>query len=165
MMCAHSAMKDTVLLMKEANALQTGSVRCAMDSARRVTGSDRYTTSIVRDTTDTVPRLTDGVALMNDARRRMMSPSRHLTDAMRSATGPGRAVIWPRLSMKRAMGPMMDTMRPRTAAIADMMRAITAVTPSLGCRIGSKRITMTAFALTTGPSASMKATMPWLQRR
>jgi hypothetical protein len=131
MMGANGATKDAVLLMKEANALQTGSVRCAMDSARCVTGTDRYTTSIVRDKTDTVPRMTHGVALMKDARRRMMSPNRHLTDAMRSATGSVRAVMRPRLSVGRATGPTMGAMRLRTAAIAGMMRAIAAVTPPI----------------------------------
>jgi len=62
--------------------------------------------------------------------------------------------------MKRAMGATMGTMRLRTAAIAGMMRAIAAMMPPIEWRMGSKRITMTAFAHTIGPSASMKATMP-----
>jgi hypothetical protein len=69
----------------------------------------------------------------------------------------------PRPSMKRATGPTMGTMWLRTAAIAGMMRAIGAVTPTIECRMGTKRITMTAFALTIGPSASIKGTIPRLQ--
>lgn len=128
MIGANGTMKDAVLLMKEANALQTGSAPCAMDRARRMTGSDRYTTSIVRDKTDTLPRMTGGVALMNDPSRHMMRPNRHLTDPMRSATGPVPAMMRPRLSMKRAMGPTMGPMRLRTVAIAGVLRAIAAVT-------------------------------------
>ena len=44
MIGANGAVKDVLLLVKEANALQTFSVRCTMDSARSMTGSDRYTT-------------------------------------------------------------------------------------------------------------------------
>jgi hypothetical protein len=64
MMGANGAKMDAVLLVKEANALSTGSVRCTVDSARCVTGSDRCMTSIVRGRTDTVPRMPYSVALM-----------------------------------------------------------------------------------------------------
>jgi hypothetical protein len=64
MMGANGAKMDVVLLVKEANALSTGSVRCTVDSARCVTGSDRCMTSIVRGRTDTVPRMPYSVALM-----------------------------------------------------------------------------------------------------
>ena len=129
MMGGKGAMKDAVLLMKEANALQTRSVCHAMESARCMTGSDRYTTSTVRDITDTVPRMKDGVALMNDPTRRMMSPNRHMKDAMPSVTGPVRAEMRPRLSVERATRPTMGTMRLQTVAIAGKMRAIAAVMP------------------------------------
>ena len=54
----------------------------------------------------------------------------------------------------------MGTMRLRAGALAGMMRAIAAVTPPIAWRMGAKRITMTAFAHTIGPSASVKTTMP-----
>lgn len=131
MIGANGAVKDVLLLVKEANALQTFSVRCTMDSARSMTGSDRYTTSIVRGRTDITARVTCSVALMKDPMRHMMSPDRHLTDTMRSARDPVRAVTRPRQSTTRATGPMMDTMRLRPAAIAGTMRPIGAVTPPI----------------------------------
>src|SRR5258705_5612599 len=104
-------MKGAVLLMKEASALQTDSVRCTMDSARRVRGCDHCMTSIGRGTTDTVRRMPCSVALMCDPMRHMMNPDRHLTDAMRSAMGCVRAVTRPRPFMRRATRQAMDTMR------------------------------------------------------
>jgi hypothetical protein len=47
MVGANEAMMDAVLLMTEANALGTGSVRCTMDSACRMTVSEYYVTSIL----------------------------------------------------------------------------------------------------------------------
>jgi hypothetical protein len=63
MMSANDTMADAVFLSTEANARETDSVRCTMDSACRMMVGDRCVMSLMRGMTDSVSRTTDSVGL------------------------------------------------------------------------------------------------------